>query len=360
MANDPRDRDGSKLARALQLLGANRPLRDELMQWLKQAERRLDYTGATRDDITGPIIDALHTDDDRYVKTLADGTRFEFLYRTKIARDFILSEEEHPTHVWEPQTTRLLQYLAGAMTGDVLIGGAYFGDHAILLARQLAATSRLVHCFEPNPAQAGMLEHNAQLNALRNIRLERAGLWHEAGQTLRLDGFDSFANAVPTEGTDEGEGFHTVTIDQYCQDHHCHLGVVMLDIEGAELHALQGAMHVLREDQPAVVFEVHRDYVDWSGGLARTPICSLLAGAGYRLFAVRDFNSHQEMGARRIELIPVDSVYLEGPPHGFNMLAAPPGTLLEDPLFRIVENVSPKLLRHKAPALHHPFDGLPG
>lgn len=357
MANDPRDLDGSKLTRALLHLGANPSLRGELMQWLKQAEKRMDYAGSVRDDVTGPIIDALHTEHDQYAKTLADGTRFEFLYRTKIARDFILSEEEHPSHVWEPQTTRLLQYLAGVTMGDVLIGGAYFGDHAILLGRQLAGSGRLVHCFEPNPAQASMLENNARLNALDNVRLERVGLWHESNTKLRLDGFDSFANAVIADGS--GESFPTITIDDYCQAQSRSLGIIMLDIEGAELRALQGAARVLREDQPAVVFEVHRDYVDWSVGLTNTPICSLLSQAGYRLYAVRDFNSHQEMHGRCIELIPADKVYLDGPPHGFNMLAVPPGGMLDTSLFRMVENVSPKLLRHKSPALHHPLDGLP-
>jgi hypothetical protein len=41
------------------------------------------------------------------------------------------------------------------------------------------------------------------------------------------------------------------------------------------------------------------------------------------------------------------------------MLAVPPGGMLDTPLFRVVENVSPKLLHHKSPALHHPLDGLP-
>lgn len=357
MANDPRDLNGSKLTSALLHLGTDPTLRGELMQWLKKAEKRIDYAGPVRDDITGPIIDALHTEHDQYAKTLADGTRFEVLYRTKIARDFILSEEECPSHVWEPQTTRLLQHLAGLTLGDVLIGGAYFGDHAILLARQLAGTGRLVHCFEPNQAQSGMLENNARLNALDNLRLERVGLWHESNTKLRLDGFDSFANAVLADGS--GESFPTITIDEYCQLHQRSLGVIMLDIEGAELHALQGAARVLREAQPTVVFEVHRDYVDWSGGLMNTPICSLLSNAGYRLYAVRDFHSHQEMHGRCIELIPADKVFLKGPPHGFNMLAAPPGCALELPLFRMVENVSPKLLRHKSAALHHPMDGMP-
>lgn len=357
MANDPRDHDSSRLQQALLKLGRDANLRAELMAWLKNAERRIDYSGAVRDDITGPVIDALHTDDDLYEKTLADGTRFQFHYRTKIARDFLLAEQEHPSHVWEPQTTRLLQHLVAKTLGDVLIGGAYFGDHAVLLGRQLQGTTRLVHCFEPNLDQAKMLQINAQINELSNLRIQKLGLWHESGKRLRLDGFDSFANAVLVDGADEG--FETVTIDDYCSAQQRSVSVLMLDIEGAELRALQGAAAVLEKDRPAIVFEVHRDYVDWSDGLLKTPICSLLKAAGYHIYAVRDFNSHQEMNGRCIELVPVETVYLEGPPHGFNMLAVPDTGLISGPLFRLVENVSPKLLRHKSPALHHPLDGLP-
>lgn len=357
MANDPRDLDGSRLQRALHLLGRDPALRTELVRWLKTAEARLVYSGSVRDEVTGPIVDALHTDEDRYDKSLDDGTRFQFLYRTKIAREFLMADREHPSHVWEPQTTRLLRYLTQRSDGDVLIGGAYFGDHAVLLGCQLRDTGRWVHCFEPNADQAAMLGVNARLNGLVNMRIQQLGLWRTSSDRLRLDGFDSFANAVPA--ADGEEGFSTVSMDDYCETSACRLGVIMLDIEGAELAALEGARHVLERDRPSVVFEVHRDYVDWSQGLGNAPICRLLGDAGYHLFAVRDFNSHQEMGDRRVELVPVDTVYLEGPSHGFNMLAVPNRELLDVPLFRLVDHVSPKLLRHKAPHLHHPVDGLP-
>jgi len=356
MANDPRDLNGSRLQHALLTLGRDKELRSRLLVFLKDVERGLRYDGSVRDEITGPIIDALHSEEDVYEKHLADGTRFRFLYRTKIARDFLLSEREHPSHVWEPQTTRLLQHLVAEGRGDVLIGGAYFGDHAVVLGVQLRGSGRLVHCFEPNTEQAAMLTTNAQLNELDNLRINELGLWHESRQHLRLDGFDSFANAVPVAAD---EGFETVTIDDYCQAHGRPISVIMLDIEGAEWRALQGGSKTLSKDRPAIVFEVHRDYVDWSDGLTRTPICLALAEAGYQLYAVRDFNTHQEMEQRCIELVPADSVYLEGPPHGFNMLAVKDASLIEGSLFRFVKNVSPKLLRHKSPALHHPLDGLP-
>lgn len=357
MSNDPRDLDGQKLKQALLKIGRRTRLRRELIDWLKAAENTMEYSGSVRDDVSGPIIDALHTDDDRYEKTLADGTKYEFLYRTKIARDFLLAKLEHPTHVWEPQTTRLLRHLAAQTHGDVLIGGAYFGDHAILLGKQLAADSRKVHCFEPNEAQSGMLARNVIINDLHNLAIQRLGLWDQSSQRLKLDGFDSFANVVVASAQEEG--FQTIRIDDYCESQNAHLGLIMLDIEGAELRALQGAAKVLERDRPAVVFEVHRDYVDWSQGLEQTHICMLLAKLGYRIYAVRDLNGNQEMGDRLIELVPVDHVYLDGPPHGFNMVAVPNLEWVSGSLFRVVPNVSPKLLKHRNPALHHPLEGYP-
>lgn len=202
-----------------------------------------------------------------------------------------------------------------------------------------------------------MLARNAQINALDNILINRQGLWDISSQRLRLDGFDSFASAVLANDTEDG--FDTVRIDDYCAMQQRHLGIIMLDVEGAEYRALQGAATVLREDRPTVVFEVHRDYVDWSNGLLNAPICALLAAAGYQLFAVRDFHNNQEMGTLCIELIPADAVYLEGPAHGFNMLAVLDEQLITGPLFKQVKNVSPKLLPHKCPELHHPMDGFP-
>jgi len=354
MSNDPRDLDGSRLRRALHLLGRDEALRRDLMEWLVRSESRFSKALAVRDDITGPIIDALHDDADLYQKELSDGTRFEFLYRTKIARDFLLSQPSSPDHVWEPQTTRLLCHLADASQADVLIGGAYFGDHAVLMGRRLLAAGRRVHCFEPNDAQRGMLIRNAALNALTNLDVHALGLWHESSKLLRLDGFDSFANAVPA--TDDQSGFQTITIDDYLARQGRQLSVLMLDIEGAELQALKGARRTLERDRPSVVFEVHRDYVDWSVGLESTEICRLLSDLGYSLFAVRDFNTNQDMHGRRIELVPASTAYLTGPPHGFNMLAVRHDFALDSAVFSVVDGVSPKLLWHKDPALHHPKD----
>ncbi|MDT7524354.1 FkbM family methyltransferase [Rhodoferax sp. TBRC 17198] len=354
-SNDPRDLDGKRLQLAMQTLGRDPALRARMIALLRECEGQIAFAGSVRDEVVGPIIDALHLDTDQYDKVLADGARFQFLYRTKIARDFLLSESEHPSHVWEPQTTKLLLELGRDLQGDVLVGGAYFGDQAVLVARQLAGRDLKVHCFEPNPQQAAMLQRNIDLNHLSNVVVNVAGLWSRSGERMRLDGFDSFANMVSVQ---DGSGFDTVAMDDYAQQQGRRISLIQLDIEGAELAALQGAQQLLAHDKPYVVFELHRTYVDWSQGLHATPLCRLLLDLGYTVYAVRDINSHREMLGQPVELVPLDSVYLDGPPHGFNMLAVPDAARVQGSAFRMVDGVSPKLLPHKDPQLHHPVGGF--
>jgi FkbM family methyltransferase len=292
-------------------------------------------------------------------KTLSSGVTFEFLYRSKIARDFVMSEPEAPDHAWEPMTSRILVDLAKGAK-NVVFGGAYFGDHAVLIAREIAAGGGVVHAFEPNTQQRGMLMKNAELNGLTNIHPRPEGLWQDSTTNLRLVGYDSFATAEAAEAGDDT--FRTVTIADYLKAAGVdRLDLIVLDIEGAELGALKGAEPFLDQPKgqaPDILFEVHRHYVDWSNGLPNTEIVRLLTDRGYTVFALRDFNSNYDLAGKPVELIPADSVYLEGPPHGFNMVAVKDPSKFEGPGYRIVKDVSPKYLRHKDPALHHPLGGL--
>ncbi len=346
---------------ALAKIAGTEDWRDAFIRQLIAYEGVIDAPGVdVREEITGPLVDALFDDDQVICKTLSSGVTFEFLYRSKIARDFVMSTPEAPDHAWEPQTSRILVNLAKTAT-QVVIGGAYFGDHAVLIAREIAPRGGTVHAFEPNSQQRGMLQRNAALNGLTNILPRPEGLWHDSTTNLKLVGYDSFASAEAAEaGADDS--FRTVTIADYLRAARVdQLDLIVLDIEGAELGALRGAESFLAQPAgkaPNILFEVHRHYVDWSNGLLDTEIARLLTGHGYSLFALRDFNSNYDLAGRPIELIPAEAIYLEGPPHGFNMVAVKDVSIFETADYSLVRDVSPKYLRHKDPKLHHPVGGL--
>src|SRR5687768_17904589 len=82
-----------------------------------------------REEVTGPILNTLIGYGRPISKRLGSGLTISASYTSKIVRDFLMSSVPEPDHVWEPQTTRtLLELTRGAK--QVVIGGAYFGDHA--------------------------------------------------------------------------------------------------------------------------------------------------------------------------------------------------------------------------------------
>jgi hypothetical protein len=54
------------------------------------------------------------------------------------------------------------------------------------------------------------------------------------------------------------------------------------------------------------------------------------------------------------EIVPLDTVYLDGPAHGFNLIASKSDDLFDHLGFKRVPSVSPKYLRHRDPSLHLP------
>lgn len=353
------DIDCEKLKQALAEIGKHPALRERFLEAIREAEKALSRRDfCVRDEVTGPIIDALHGDVGVLRKLLSSGIAFDFHYRSKIAREIVMSPDRVPDHVWEPQTTKLLVHF-GKLVPNVIIGGAYAGDQAVLVARELAAHGGTLHAFEPNRDQIAMLRHNAEINNLSNIVFNRVGLWKDDSTTLRLVGDDSFAHPEVAEGSAGDDTFPTVSINAYGKARGLdRVGLIMLDIEGAEAAALAGASRYLSQpaDQaPVVVFELHRAYVDWSKGLQNTDIVRYMTDHGYTVYAVRDFNANEPMGNSPIELVPPERTYLEGPPHGFNMLAVKDPQLIASHLFKICPDVSPKLLWHRDPKLHHPM-----
>ncbi len=354
--------DPCALGRALATIGHHPSLRAKVVAACLELERQPEFRRTrVRDEITGPIVDALFSPSDIARKELGNGLVFEFLYRSRIARDFVMSVPERPDHVWEPQTTRLLLHL-GAGARHAIVGGAYFGDQAILLADRLRATGGICHAFEADPDQREMLARNAAANHLNNITISGSALWCADGARLRFVGEDAYGSTTAIEEDAVG-GVPAIRLDSYLDEHGIDdIQMVALDVEGSELAILRGAAQRLSRPPgraPHVVFEVHRSYVDWSNGLLRTDICEYLASIGYTMFAIRDFQTNYDMGGRPIELVPANVVHLDGPPHGFNVVATKTPEVLGGDCFRVCPGVSPKFLLHGDPALHHPLDGLP-
>lgn len=344
------------LADALALAGQDEGLRAQIFEALREAESRADDPATFREQVRWPLLLAMLRDVKTHRVVLEDGTLFDVGADSRIEKALLLSSVAHPDHVWEPQTTRLLIALAKEAS-NVIVGGAYIGDHAVLIARATAAT---VHAFEPMRHAFDRLLHHLEINRLDNVIAQRLGLWDSSATTLRLDGHLALASSIAVDnGETAGETSESISIDDYVKARELQaVELIMLDTEGGEERALKGASNTIARDAPNIVFEIHRNFVDWSDGLERTSIVTFLTSQGYAVFAIRDFHNNYPMSGYPVEIVPVAKVFLEGPPHGFNVLATKDASLVSRLGLKIVENVSPKLLLEKDPALHFPLSTI--
>ncbi len=347
------------LESVFQFLKANPEKRQAFIDHLVKIEPALQQgtDRNIREQVTGPIVDAMFEAGEPLSKTIAAGLKYEFRYSSKIARDFLMASKAKPDHVWEPQTTKALLSLAAGRS-NVLIGGAYFGDQALLVAKALGASGHC-YCFELSSANMAMLQNNVTLNSIGNISIHQLALWSEDGRDIHLSGLDSHASPQEAGANSTGTIFKSKTIDRFCQEQGvASLDIIMLDIEGGETAALQGAKGILSQPQataPVVICEIHSSYVDWSHGLRSTDLAQELLQHGYEVFALRDYQGNEPMAGKPVELVEIDTAVIAGPPHGFNLLATKSRDRLDPAVFRLCNHVSPKLLHHRDPAIFAPL-----
>lgn len=347
------------LEKARRLLAEHPQARNKLLDCLVEIEKSIQKGSDSnvREDLTGPITDMLFDNGVLLSRRVSNGMTFHFRYSSKIARDFMLARESAPDHVWEPQTTRSIVALADGKQ-NVIVGGAYFGDHALYIAEALAAGGGC-HCFELSSDNIEMLTRNLAENSIKNVKVNQEALWSLDDARIALDGADSHASPKAADPHSTIGTFTSRTIDRYVAVNGLtQVDAILLDIEGGEYDALLGAAKTLAapaESAPALICEIHRHYVDWTTGLRNTPLCKLLIENGYEVFAIRDYQGNQAMANPTVELIDIDSAVIDGPPHGFNLLAVKSRDRLDPKVFKIVHGVSPKLLHHRDPKIFAPL-----
>lgn len=177
--------------------------------------------------------------------------------------------------------------------GDYLIdGGACWGDTALIFADAVGAAGR-VFSYEFVEGNLEMLQRNLALNPSLSSRVEivRHALWHVSDESLHFEA-NGPATRVGSDSTtaQSASAVTTLSVDDLVQRRNLpKVDFIKLDIEGAELSALQGTEQTLRRNRPTLAFAVYHSIQDFYR--LASWIDSL--GLGYR-FALRHFTIHAE------------------------------------------------------------------
>jgi FkbM family methyltransferase len=136
--------------------------------------------------------------------------------------------------------------------------GAFDGALAQVMARA-AGPRGLVCAFEANPGMLAKLTNNCAANALTNVYLVHAAVWHTTGAWVRMlvpPDAPAAATVTGTVPVDTPErAIPTLALDDYADRHGLVPDVVKMDIEGSEAHALAGFRAALARHRPHLVLE---------------------------------------------------------------------------------------------------------
>jgi FkbM family methyltransferase len=213
-----------------------------------------------------------------------DGVRLHgFLRHRSILEDFARG-------VYEPSTRKLFRELLP--TAEVFIdAGAHIGLFSVLAGRY-GNPGLTVYAFEPDPYNQRAFRWNLDLNRCRNVNLFPGAVSDKNGLARLLISDGTIGSSLILGRTRIG-GTHFLEVDTYAldsvlKDTASKSILVKLDIEGAEIQALQGMAATLRGAQRmAIICEVNPEALA-AGGRKPTDLVAVLRGAGLQVFFISE------------------------------------------------------------------------
>ncbi len=190
-------------------------------------------------------------------------------------------------HGSEPELWNLMRSELTRTQGKIVVDvGANTGIYS--LGAIAVNDSISVVAYEPHPRVQVYLRRNTELNDRHGRILVRPVA---VGSTAGTAEFDLTASDLPTSGRLRSAAYRfpvndetmttvsLVTLDEDLADRESAVGIVKIDVEGAEDSVLEGASRILNVDRPVVFFECHaeaRGDTTWS----------LLKKAQYDIFRI--------------------------------------------------------------------------
>jgi FkbM family methyltransferase len=137
--------------------------------------------------------------------------------------------------------------------GDVIVdAGAFIGDTAVFYHHKLAGDCH-IHSFELLDENLQLLVHNCERNGLteEQITLNKLALTDKTGDEIVMGRGASQGSTSIFGREPDGDRVQTIRLDDYVVGANLpRVDYIKMDIEGAEVAALRGAVNTLRHFQP--------------------------------------------------------------------------------------------------------------
>lgn len=167
---------------------------------------------------------------------------------------------------------------------DIIDAGAFTGDTCLPLSK---VTTRNVYAFEPFEDSFKLLKKNVESNHIKNIIPVNKSLGNINGErTLFLSGtnIQGITSDADIRPYDTEIKVEETTIDQFVEENNLNVGYITVDVEGAEMDLLKGAINTIKTQKPILFISIYHkvsDYFDiipWIADL----------DAGYEFNVIKD------------------------------------------------------------------------
>ncbi|WP_410320318.1 FkbM family methyltransferase, partial [Methanobrevibacter sp.] len=141
--------------------------------------------------------------------------------------------------------------------------GAFTGDTSLPLSKR---TTKNVYAFEPFKDSFEILKKNISNNNIENIIPVNKSLGNINGERslfLSGDNVQGITSDATLRNYDNEIKVQETTIDTFVEENNLEVGFITIDIEGAEMDLLEGAINTIKTQKPLLYISMYHKVSDY-------------------------------------------------------------------------------------------------
>lgn len=155
-------------------------------------------------------------------------------------------------------TLENLKYFQNKAILDI---GAYIGDSALILS---PLTKNKVYCFEGSQENYNNMLKTIEMNNLKNVVPVKSACGDFNGEIeLFYSGSATASDKSMVPESTQSEKVKIMPVDDYVREHKIKVGLIKVDIEGAEQSFLRGAKETICTQKPTLLISIYHNVDDF-------------------------------------------------------------------------------------------------